>query len=184
MAVEARPASAGSAPLSPEPEMKNEPRTLAARKAYPREPSPDHDMEYKDDRASPSSPKLETYEDMKRYEEAKQEPKYQDVKYEELKHQDNKVAKSCKEEPLDLSVRKVSVCDFARHPFNEAADFVRTQLILSQSQSFLATVRDSGTDSDDSAGRFSPGDETGQGKAYKKSLIKRYSKSLFKLSWI
>ncbi|KOB73178.1 Transcription factor E74 isoform B [Operophtera brumata] len=174
MAVEARPASTGSARLSPEPELKHEPRTLAARKAYPREPSPDHDMEYKDDRASPASPKLATYEDMKRYEDAKQEPMHLDVKYEESKPQDYKVPKPCKEEPLDLSVRKVSVRDFARHPFNEAIDFVRAQLIRSQSQGFLA--RDSGTDSDDSAGRFSPGDETGQGKAYKKSLIKRYSK--------
>lgn len=176
MAVEVRPASTGSARLSFEPEMKPEPRTLAARKAYPRESSPDHDMEYSEDRSSPVSPKPETYDDMKRYEDAKQDFIKTDV------YEDSKpaigiiVPKDGKDEPLDLSVRKVSVCDFARHPFNEAADFVRTQLILSQSQGFLATVRDSGTDSDDSAGRFSPGDEAGQGKAYKKSLIKRYSK--------
>lgn len=176
MAVEARPASTGSARLSPEPELKHEPRTLAARKAYPRDSSPEGmDQE---SRASPA-PKLETYEDMKRYEDAKQDIKHQEVYEDEPKQMNVKVSKAvCKEEPLDLSVRKVSVCDFARHPFNEAADYVRAQLILSQSQGFLATTRDSGTDSDDSAGRFSPGDEAGQGKAYKKSLIKRYSKCL------
>lgn len=142
MAVEARPASAGA----PEPE-REEPRTLAARKAYP---SPTYQTVPYDDKC-----------------------KDEDV-YDEFK-----VSKEGEEgeAPLDLTVPKVSVCEFARHPFTEAADFVRTQLILQQSQGFLATGRDSGTDSDDSAGRLSP-DAQPQGKAaYKKSLIKRYSKS-------
>lgn len=170
MAVEVRPASVGSARLSPEPELKHEPRTLAARKAYPRDSSPLLDaMEHE-------AQQLQTYEDMKRLEDAKLYVKHQDM-YDDQKEINNIVPTGgCKDEPLDLSVRKVSVCDFARHPFNEAADYVRAQLILSQSQGFLATARDSGTDSDDSAGRFSPGDDAGQGKAYKKSLIKRYSK--------
>lgn len=129
-----------------------EPRTLAARKAYPASedleleetpaPAAAAPTDRKPEPGSPAPPAL---------------------------HDDA--------QPLDLSVRKVSVCDFARHPFTEAADFVRTQLILSQSQSYLAT-RDSGTESDDSAGRFSPGDELHPGKPYKKSLIKRYSKLL------
>lgn len=137
MAVEARPASAGpEAVPSPGPGRRasaDEPRTLAARKAYPEPMSPEDEHEH--------------------------------------------------EEPLDLTVRKeISVCEFARqrHLFADPADYVRTQLILKQSQDYLATGRDSGTESDDSAGRFSPGDDTVSGKAYKKSLIKRYSKSKHK----
>lgn len=138
MAVEVRPASAGAQAE------REEPRTLAARKAYPA-PSPD----------------------------------YETVAYEDDKCVKDEYVKDSDEAPLDLSVPKVSVCEFARHPFTEAADFVRTQLILQQSQSFLATAaaRDSGTDSDDSAGRLSPDAHHAAGKAaYKKSLIKRYSK--------
>lgn len=131
MAVETRPASAGPEPRrSPAPDRRplsaDEPRTLAARKAYPEEPR---------------SPKPDVSD----------------------------------EAPLDLTVRKeISVCDFARRSFADPSDYVRTQLILRQSQEFLATARDSGTDSDDSAGRLSPADEALTGKAYKKSLMKRY----------
>ncbi|XP_052758869.1 ecdysone-induced protein 74EF isoform X3 [Galleria mellonella] len=131
MAV-ARPASAGPEPRrSPAADRRAlsadaEPRTLAARKAYPEEP------------LSP-----------------KQEPE--------------------DEAPLDLTVRKeISVCDFARHSFADPADYVRAQVILRQSHDYLATGRDSGTESDDSAGRLSPGDDAVSGKAYKKSLMKRY----------
>ncbi|OWR48948.1 transcription factor E74 isoform B [Danaus plexippus plexippus] len=79
--------------------------------------------------------------------------------------------------PLDLTVhtrKEIAVRDFARHPFADPADYVRAQAILRQSREFLAPGRDSGTDSDDSAGRLSPEDPT-SGKAYKKSLMKRYS---------
>ncbi|CAG9783371.1 unnamed protein product [Diatraea saccharalis] len=77
--------------------------------------------------------------------------------------------------PLDLTVRKeITVCDFARHPFVDPADYVRAQVMLRQSRDYLATGRDSGTESDDSAGRLSPGDDAVTGKAYKKSLMKRY----------
>lgn len=81
--------------------------------------------------------------------------------------------------PLDLSVKKeISVRDFARHSFADPEDYVRRQVILRQSREFLAAAgRDSGTESDDSAGRLSPGDDPVSGKAYKKSLMKRYSKS-------
>ncbi|XP_050663648.1 ecdysone-induced protein 74EF-like isoform X3 [Leptidea sinapis] len=127
MAVEGRPASAGpDARPSATPQDRRalsadtEPRTLAARKAYP-----------------------ETVE----------------------------------EAPLDLSVhtrKEISVCDFARHSFADPTDYVRAQAILRQSREYLAAAaRDSGTDSDDSAGRLSPGDPA-SGKAYKKSLMKRY----------
>ncbi|CAB3258947.1 unnamed protein product [Arctia plantaginis] len=133
MAVEARSASAGPEPRrSPADDRRvsadNEPRTLAARKAYPEEPM---------------SPKREPEDD---------------------------------DAPLDLTVRKeISVCDFARHSaFADPSDYVRTQLILRQSQDYLASGRDSGTESDDSAGRLSPGDDAVSGKAYKKSLMKRY----------
>lgn len=136
MAV-ARPASAGpEARRSPAADRRalsadTEPRTLAARKAYP-EPE-----------SSPS-------------------PKPED------------------DAPLDLTVRKeISVCDFARHPFVDPADYVRAQVMLRQSRDYLATGRDSGTESDDSAGRLSPGDDVVPGKAYKKSLMKRYSKFYF-----
>lgn len=129
MAVEARPASAGPEPRrSPIPDRRamsadSEPRTLAARKAYP-------------------------------------EPSEEDA-------------------PLDLSVhtrKEITVRDFARHPFADPADYVRAQAILRQSRGFLAAGRDSGTESDDSAGRLSPGEDPTSGKAYKKSLMKRYSK--------
>ncbi|KAG7303802.1 hypothetical protein JYU34_010698 [Plutella xylostella] len=83
--------------------------------------------------------------------------------------------------PLDLTVhsrKEISVRDFARHSFADPADYVRAQVILRQSREYLAAAaaagRDSGTDSDDSAGRFSPGDDQASGKAYKKSLMKRY----------
>lgn len=136
MAVEARSASAGPEPRrSPAADRRalsadNEPRTLAARKAYPEDPM---------------TPKREPEDD---------------------------------DAPLDLTVRKeISVCDFARHSaFADPSDYVRTQLILRQSQDYLASGRDSGTESDDSAGRLSPGDDAVSGKAYKKSLMKRYSK--------
>lgn len=138
MAV-ARPASAGAeARRSPAAERRAlsadaEPRTLAARKAYPEAASP------------LPSPKPD--ED---------------------------------EVPLDLTVRKeITVCDFARHPFVDPADYVRAQVMLRQSRDYLATGRDSGTESDDSAGRLSPGDDAMSGKAYKKSLMKRYSKLHF-----
>lgn len=131
MAVEGRPASAGPdtrrSPACDRRAMSadSEPRTLAARKAYP-----------------------DTEDDA----------------------------------PLDLSVhsrKEITVRDFARHPFVDPVDYVRTQAILKQSREFLAAAgRDSGTDSDDSAGRLSPGEDAIYGKAYKKSLIKRYSKSL------
>ncbi|XP_063829976.1 ecdysone-induced protein 74EF isoform X4 [Ostrinia nubilalis] len=129
MAV-ARPASAGPearrSPADRRALSADEPRTLAARKAYP-EPE-----------ASPS-------------------PKPED------------------DAPLDLTVRKeITVCDFARHPFVDPADYVRAQVMLRQSRDYLATGRDSGTESDDSAGRLSPGDDAVSGKAYKKSLMKRY----------
>lgn len=134
MAV-ARPASAGpEARRSPAADRRAlsadaEPRTLAARKAYPEPASP-----------LPS-------------------PKQED------------------EVPLDLTVRKeITVCDFARHPFVDPADYVRAQVMLRQSRDYLATGRDSGTESDDSAGRLSPGEDAVSGKAYKKSLMKRYSK--------
>lgn len=135
MAVEVRPASAGpETRRSPAADRRalsadNEPRTLAARKAYPEEPA---------------SPKPEPEED---------------------------------DAPLDLTVRKeISVRDFARHSFADPSDYVRTQMILRQSQDYLASGRDSGTESDDSTGRLSPGDDAISGKAYKKSLMKRYSK--------
>ncbi|KAF9795494.1 hypothetical protein SFRURICE_004866 [Spodoptera frugiperda] len=133
MAVEVRPASAGpETRRSPAADRRalsadNEPRTLAARKAYPEEPA---------------SPKPEPEED---------------------------------DAPLDLTVRKeISVRDFARHSFADPSDYVRTQMILRQSQDYLASGRDSGTESDDSTGRLSPGDDAISGKAYKKSLMKRY----------
>lgn len=131
MAVEGRPASAGPdtrrSPVCDRRAMSadSEPRTLAARKAYP---------------------------------DAAEE-----------------------DAPLDLSVhsrKEITVREFARHPFVDPVDYVRTQAILKQSREFLAAGRDSGTDSDDSAGRLSPGEDAIYGKAYKKSLIKRYSKSL------
>lgn len=132
MTVEARPASAGPPRAVPVQDPRRplsadaEPRTLAARKAYPEE----------------------------------------------------------EDSPLDLSVRKeISVCDFARRSFADPADFVRAQVILRQSREYLvaaaaaASGRDSGTDSDDFDGRLSPGEDPNTGKAYKKSLMKRYSKS-------
>lgn len=135
MAVEVRPASAGpETRRSPAADRRalsaeSEPRTLAARKAYPEEPP---------------SPKPEPEED---------------------------------DAPLDLTVRKeISVCEFARHSFADPSDYVRTQMILRQSQDYLASGRDSGTESDDSNGRLSPGEDAISGKAYKKSLMKRYSK--------
>lgn len=131
MAVsEVRPASAEPARRrSPAPDRRAvsaEPRTLAARKAYPEESDSPDDLDV----------------------------------------------------PLDLSVkREITVREFARHPFADPDDYVRAQVILHQSRDFLAAGRDSGTESDDSAGRLSPGDEAVPGKAYKKSLMKRYSKS-------
>ncbi|CAH2068116.1 unnamed protein product, partial [Iphiclides podalirius] len=80
--------------------------------------------------------------------------------------------------PLDLSTharKEIAVRDFARHPFADPADYVRAQVILRQSREYLAAGRDSGTESDDSAERLSPGGAL-PGKAYKKSLMKRYSK--------
>ncbi|CAH2267433.1 jg23812 [Pararge aegeria aegeria] len=134
MAVEGRPASAGPdthrSPVCDRRALSadSEPRTLAARKAYP-----------------------ETAED---------------------------------DAPLDLSVhsrKEITVREFARHSFADPVDYVRAQAILKQSRDYLAAAagRDSGTDSDDSAGRLSPGEDPIYGKAYKKSLIKRYSKSLY-----
>lgn len=137
MAVEARPASSSpvarkSAPCDRRALSADEPRTLAARKAYP----------------------------------------------EEIAEPEAVTPRPDDNEPLDLTVRKeITVCDFARHSFADPVDYVRKQIILRQSQDYLATGRDSGTESDDSAGRFSPGDEPLSGKAYKKSLMKRYSKS-------
>lgn len=128
MAVsEVRPASAEPARRrSPAPDRRAvsaEPRTLAARKAYPEESDSPDDLDV----------------------------------------------------PLDLSVkREITVREFARHPFADPDDYVRAQVILHQSRDFLAAGRDSGTESDDSAGRLSPGDEAVPGKAYKKSLMKRY----------
>ncbi|XP_023945798.1 ecdysone-induced protein 74EF isoform X3 [Bicyclus anynana] len=127
MAVEARPASAGPdarrSPLCDRRALSadSEPRTLAARKAYP-------------DGAEDDA-------------------------------------------PLDLSVhsrKEITVREFARHSFADPVDYVRAQAILKQSRDYLAAGRDSGTDSDDSAGRLSPGEDPIYGKAYKKSLIKRY----------
>lgn len=144
MAVEARPASAGLEPRrSPAVDRRamsadTEPRTLAARKAYPEE----------------MSPKMESKEE-----------------HMEMDTADN-------DAPLDLTVhtrKEITVRDFARHPFVDPADYVRAQVILRQSRDFLAAGRDSGTESDDSAGRLSPEDAM-TGKAYKKSLMKRYSK--------
>lgn len=132
MAVEGRPASAGPdtrrSPVTDRRAMSadTEPRTLAARKAYP-EPSPEDDADA----------------------------------------------------PLDLTVhtrKEITVREFARHPFADPADYVRAQAILRQSRDYLAAGRDSGTESDDSAGRLSPGEDPTSGKAYKKSLMKRYSK--------
>lgn len=132
MAVEGRPASAGPdtrrSPVTDRRAMSadTEPRTLAARKAYP-EPSPEDDADA----------------------------------------------------PLDLTVhtrKEITVREFARHPFADPADYVRAQTILRQSRDYLAAGRDSGTESDDSAGRLSPGEDPTSGKAYKKSLMKRYSK--------
>lgn len=88
------------------------------------------------------------------------------------------------EAPLDLSTharKEISVREFARHSFADPADYVRAQVILRQSRGYLAAAaaaaaRDSGTESDDSAERLSPGDDAMTGKAYKKSLMKRYSK--------
>lgn len=83
--------------------------------------------------------------------------------------------------PLDLSVRKeITVRDFARHPFADPEDYMRAQAILRESRGFLAAARDSGTESDDSAGRLSPADDAAPGKAYKKSLMKRYSEFTIK----
>lgn len=82
--------------------------------------------------------------------------------------------------PLDLSIhsrKEITVREFARHSFADPADYMRAQVILRQSRDFLAAGRDSGTESDDSAGRLSPGNDAISGKAYKKSLMKRYSKS-------
>lgn len=90
--------------------------------------------------------------------------------YPDLKEEDS---------PLDLTThsrKEISVRDFARHSFADPTDYVRAQVILRQSRDYLAAGRDSGTESDDSAGRLSPGDDTLPGKAYKKSLMKRYSK--------
>lgn len=149
MAVEVRPASAGlESRRSPAPDRRAlsadaEPRTLAARKAYPEEESP------------------------KREPEPEEEPM-------DTMNNDN-------DAPLDLTVhtrKEITVRDFARHSFADPADYVRAQVILRQSRDFLAASRDSGTESDDSAGRLSPSDDA-TGKAYKKSLIKRYSKCTF-----
>ncbi|KAI5637355.1 ets-domain-containing protein [Phthorimaea operculella] len=128
-----RPASAGfEVRRSPIPDRRphsaDEPRTLAARKAYP------------------ASPK------------------------EEIMDNDD-------EAPLDLTVhsrKEITVRDFARHSvFADPTDYVRAQVILRQSREYLAAAaRDSGTESDDSAGRLSPTDDAN--KPYKKSLIKRY----------
>ncbi|XP_073954317.1 ecdysone-induced protein E74 isoform X3 [Choristoneura fumiferana] len=88
--------------------------------------------------------------------------------YPDLKEEDS---------PLDLTThsrKEISVRDFARHSFADPTDYVRAQVILRQSRDYLAAGRDSGTESDDSAGRLSPGDDTLPGKAYKKSLMKRY----------
>ncbi|XP_068629235.1 ecdysone-induced protein 74EF-like isoform X2 [Battus philenor] len=79
--------------------------------------------------------------------------------------------------PLDLSTharKEITVREFARHSFADPADYVRAQVILRQSREYLAAARDSGTESDDSAERLSPGDDAMNGKAYKKSLMKRY----------
>lgn len=144
MAVEARPASAGlESRRSPAQDRRAlsadaEPRTLAARKAYPEE----------------ESPKREPVDTMDNDNDA----------------------------PLDLTVhtrKEITVRDFARHSFADPADYVRAQVILRQSREFLAASRDSGTESDDSAGRLSPSDDAISGKAYKKSLMKRYSKCTF-----
>ncbi|XP_041974401.1 ecdysone-induced protein 74EF isoform X3 [Aricia agestis] len=131
MAVEGRPASAGPEPRrSPAPERRaasaDEPRTLAARKAYP-EPEPDA--------------------------------------------------------PLDLTVharREISVRDFARHPFADPTDYRRAEEFLRRSRDFLK-ARDSGTESDDSAGRLSPADAADladpadpDAKPYKKTILKRF----------
>lgn len=149
MAVEARPASAVlESRRSPAPDRRAlstdaEPRTLAARKAYPEE-----------------SPKREL--------EQEEEPV-------DTMDNDN-------DAPLDLTVhtrKEITVRDFARHSFADPADYVRAQVILRQSREFLAASRDSGTESDDSAGRLSPSDDAISGKAYKKSLMKRYSKCNF-----
>ncbi|XP_046967673.1 ecdysone-induced protein 74EF isoform X2 [Vanessa cardui] len=130
MAVEGRPASAGPdtrrSPVADRRAMSadSEPRTLAARKAYP-EPSPEDDADA----------------------------------------------------PLDLTVhtrKEITVREFARHSFADPSDYVRAQAILRQSRDYLAAGRDSGTESDDSAGRLSPGEDPISGKAYKKSLMKRY----------
>ncbi|CAG5034806.1 unnamed protein product [Parnassius apollo] len=127
---EARPASAGPetrrSPVADRRAMSadSEPRTLAARKAYP----------------EPSTPE-ET------------------------------------DAPLDLSThtrKEITVRDFARHSFADPADYVRAQVILRQSREYLAAGRDSGTESDDSAERLSPVEDAMSGKAYKKSLMKRY----------
>ncbi|KPJ20297.1 hypothetical protein RR48_04895 [Papilio machaon] len=90
------------------------------------------------------------------------------------------------EAPLDLSTharKEISVRDFARHSFADPADYVRAQVILRQSRGYLAAAaaaaRDSGTESDDSAERLSPGDDAMTGKAYKKSLMKRYNNLIF-----
>lgn len=83
--------------------------------------------------------------------------------------------------PLDLTTharKEIAVRDFARHPFADPADYVRAQAILRQSREYLAAGRDSGTESDDSAERLSPSGAV-SGKAYKKSLMKRYSKHPF-----
>lgn len=145
MAVEARPASAGlESHRSPAPDRRalstdTEPRTLAARKAYPEEESPKRELE--------------------------EEPV-------DTMDNDN-------DAPLDLTVhtrKEITVREFARHSFADPADYVRAQVILRQSREFLAASRDSGTESDDSAGRLSPSEDAISGKAYKKSLMKRYSK--------
>ncbi|XP_048006109.1 ecdysone-induced protein 74EF isoform X3 [Leguminivora glycinivorella] len=88
-----------------------------------------------------------------------------------------KVYPELDEAPLDLTThsrKEITVRDFARHSFADPTDYVRAQVILRQSRDYLAAGRDSGTDSDDSAGRLSPGEDGISGKAYKKSLMKRY----------
>ncbi|GBP89543.1 hypothetical protein EVAR_55223_1 [Eumeta japonica] len=85
--------------------------------------------------------------------------------------------------PLDLTVharKEITVRSFARHPFAERAELARAtaeELLWRQSlaAAAAAAARDSGTESDDSAGRLSPGDDGIGSKAYKKSLMKRYT---------
>lgn len=76
-------------------------------------------------------------------------------------------------ESRDYTVRDPR--DFVLRECREAREFLGVPGEFRDPREFVRQPSDSGTDSDDSGGRLSPSDTAG--KAYKKSLMKRYCKS-------